>query len=202
MGIGNIMGIVGGVSLICTLVVMLVGAVYVAVAIEPTYVRAVSSHIENAYELNTPDAMKEEITLAIQGMRELGLENNMYSTLLPWDKTPKTRMDFQYTYLANLNSRIDSVISWKATVYDEQKGVETLGDVYEQKMDNLREFIMEGGRSDWIAHDAYYVNKQTFFAVLEYILAVSFIGSVFLFSLGKMLSNGEERCGLLLREER
>ena len=186
---GNALMWIGIVIFTLTLIVGLISWGFVTVAVEPAYVRAVSSHIDNAYELNTPDAMKVEISAAIQGMKDLGLEPDMYSRILPWDKTPKTRMDFQYTYLDNLNSRIDSVVAWKVSVYDEQKGIETLGDVYEQKMDNLREFINEGGGSDWIAHDAYYVNKQTFFVMLEYVLMILYIASFLMAGIGYILES-------------
>jgi hypothetical protein len=43
-----------------------------------------------------------------------------------------------------------------------------MGDVYEQKMDNLREFLKENGRADWIAENAWYVkyHKFGYFAVI------------------------------------
>ena len=124
------------------------------------YNKAVSSHLLNAYELNTPEAMKAEILLAKQGMKDLSLESSDYCSILYWEQTPDCSMSMQYEYLDGLVDRVDSVIDWKDKMYAANNtAVETLGDVYEQKMDNLRYFLTEGGESDWIGRETYYAKN-------------------------------------------
>jgi len=125
------------------------------------YHKNVQSHLENAYELNTPEGMREEVLLAKQGMEDFGLTESDYCSLWYWQQTPDCSMAMQYDYLDGLVERIDAVIVWKKQMYGNNTvGGESLGDVYESKMDNLREFIKEGGESDWIAHPAYYAKNH------------------------------------------
>jgi ABC-type protease/lipase transport system fused ATPase/permease subunit len=52
-----------------------------------------------------------------------------------------------------------------------------MGDVYEQKMDNLREFLKENGRADWISNNAWLVKYHLIFYLLDFfsviIIAIS-----------------------------
>lgn len=71
-------------------------------------------------------------------------------------------MKFQYEFIDGVIERVDSVIAWKTEMYKTNNTqIENLGDVYEQKMDNLREFIFENGSSDWIAKNAWLANNYT-----------------------------------------
>jgi hypothetical protein len=119
----------------------------------------VHGHMENAYYANQPELMKSELQMCKQGMEDLGLEENMFATIWSWDKTPNKRMDYQYNHLDSILDRVESVIDWRNEVYGNTSGSsETLGDVYEQKMDNLRRFLKEDRWSDWISKDTYYAN--------------------------------------------
>jgi len=122
----------------------------------------VHGHMENAYYADQPELMKQELELAIDGMHGLDLEKDMYGAFWPWEKTPDRKMDYQYKHLSGILERVDAVIVWRDANYGENAtgGTEALGDVYEAKMDNLREFLQEEGWSDWIAQDTFYVNNH------------------------------------------
>jgi len=138
---------------------------------------AVHSHMENAYYSNEPTLMKSELLMAIDGMHELGLTDEMYGAYWGWDKVASMRMSYQYRHLNGIVERIDSVIQWRNEVYSSNSGQmpETLGDVYEQKMDNLREFLNDECWSDWIAHDAFYANFHLFYFLSGLIILILII---------------------------
>src|SRR2546427_10596713 len=128
--------------------------------------REVGGHIRNAFEVNTPEAMIAELNKSVRGMRALGLTDAMYAAYFPWEQTPDRSMAFQYEYIDQLINRTESVIAWRKLAYSGNTTPETLGDVYEQKMDNLRSFMTEGCSdrwvcTDWIARDVYYVYQAT-----------------------------------------
>jgi hypothetical protein len=120
----------------------------------------VHSHMSNAYYANSPELMILQLTLCEEGMRNLGLSPDMYGAWLPWEKTPDVRMDFQYSHIDAILNRTKSVIEWRNQTYTKNGSApETLGDVYNEKMDNLRGFLVEDGWSDWISYRAYFVNE-------------------------------------------
>jgi hypothetical protein len=143
---------------------------------------SVHSHMENAYFANNPELMNSELNMAIDGMKDLNLKENMYGSIWWWENVPHRRMDYQYRHLEGVVSRVDSVIDWRNKVYAENNNQmsETLGDVYEQKMDNLRGFLKEDGWSDWIAKDCYYANYYIILCVLPIIVCILLIPIVFL----------------------
>lgn len=138
------------------------------------YEREVGSYIENAYEVNTPERMMEQVKRAEEGMRSLGLEESQYGAL--FFKKPDNSMKWQYDFLHSIIDRAESVVEWKESM-EKSGSVETLGDVYEQKMDNLREFLKENGRADWIARNTYLVNKNILVYFVNLILAVLVISA-------------------------
>lgn len=124
-----------------------------------TFHREVHGHMENAYYADEPHLMKQELSSAIKGMRDLNLKEDMYGAFWYWEKTPDRSMKYQYEHLEGIIDRVDAVIVWYEQTYSNgSASTETLGDVFEQKMDNLRGFLQEDGWSDWIAQDTYYVN--------------------------------------------
>lgn len=138
----------------------------------------VHSHLENAYFANSPELMKTQLQECEQGMRELKLTSDMYGAFMPWDRVPNKQMAYQYQHIDSIIQRVDYVIEWRDAMYNNTTGIqpEQLGDVYNQKMDNLRSFIKAEGWSDWIAHDAYYTNHYMLlyiFSQLSVTLAVS-----------------------------
>ena len=125
-----------------------------------SYEKNIGSYIENAYEVNTPSRMIAEIKKAIEGMKKEGLTEDMYGAM--WFKKPDNKMSWQYDFLNSVIERAEAVEKWQENM-DKTGSVETLGDVYEQKMDNLREFLKENGRADWIAKDVWLVNNHPFY---------------------------------------
>jgi hypothetical protein len=125
--------------------------------------------MENAYNMNTPDKMLSQLNMAKQGMISEGLTEDLYSAWI--FKKPDNSMTMQYQHLDSIIERVESVQSWYNEVYKTNStSSETLGDVYEQKMDNLREFIMEDGRSDYIAKDAWMIHKYFFYYMPVYLV--------------------------------
>lgn len=143
------------------------------------YERQVGAYIENAYEVNTPERMIVEINKAKEGMIKLGLTNDMYGAWI-FEK-PDNKMSWQYDFLDSVIERVEAVKDWRDKIENSQE-VETLGDVYEQKMDNLREFLKENGRADWIANDVWLVNKNLAVYLVGYISLIWIVlGVIILF---------------------
>lgn len=121
------------------------------------YELVIGSYIENAYEVNTPERMIAEISKAIKGMETENLKPEDYGAF--FFKKPDNKMEWQYDFLDSIIERANAVIEWREKI-EKSTEVETLGDVYEQKMDNLREFLKENGRADWIASSAWVIKNH------------------------------------------
>jgi len=121
------------------------------------YENKIGAYMDNAKDMNTPSRMIEQLQLAKQGMIDAGLTENDYGAM--WFKKPDNSMTFQYQHLDSIIERARAVEEWRQKTYgnDSSTQTESLGDVYESKMTNLRNFIMETTRSDWIAKNAWYV---------------------------------------------
>jgi hypothetical protein len=131
----------------------------------------VHSHILNAYYANSPELMISELTACENGMRRLGLTPDLYGAWLPWEKTPDIRMDYQYNHLEAIINRTKAVIEWRNLTYTKNGSApETLGDVYNEKMDNLRGFLIEDGWSDWISYRAFFINEYLWLVLWDDIL--------------------------------
>ena len=124
------------------------------------YEKEIGGYLDNARDMNTPSRMIEQLELAKQGMVNAGLKEEDYGALI--FKKQTNSMGFQYQHLDSILERAIAVEEWKQKTYgnESQTQTESLGDVYETKMDNLREFIMEGGRSDWIAKNTWYIKNH------------------------------------------
>jgi hypothetical protein len=166
-----------GLLFVAALVPSILFSAYGSTVVNFNYDRDVGGHVVNAYEVNTPEAMIAELNLTVAGMRRLGLTEGMYSAFFPWERTPDRSMGFQYQFLDQLINRTEAVILWRTLAYNGNSTPETLGDVYEQKMDNLRTFMTEGCSdgsisvcTDWIARDVYFLHVATpyYFAGLFY----------------------------------
>jgi len=155
-----------GIVFAITLTVAIVYGANGVVAVNFAYERQVGGHIRNAFEVNTPESMIAELDKSVAGMRALGLTDDLYAAYFPWEQTPDRSMSFQYEYIDQLINRTEAVILWRNLAYSGNTTPETLGDVYEQKMDNLRSFMIESCPeryvcTDWIARDVYYLNRAT-----------------------------------------
>src|SRR4030043_197420 len=168
-------------SLVALIGFMLFCGVYGMLVPDYIFNKEVHSHFENAYFSNTPELMKSELELSVAGMKNLGLEEDMYDAYFYWDKVPAKKMDYQYNHVNSIIQRVDAVKQWRDENYAKGTGAsESLGDVYEQKMDNLRGFLQEDGWSDWIAKGTYYANYYSWLYlswiidIILFVLAVIF----------------------------
>lgn len=118
------------------------------------YESVIGSYMDNSVDSISPELMLQQIQLAEDGMRKEGLIDSDYGAW--FFKKPDNSMKFQYQHIDGIKERIQAVIDWKTKISGNNTSVETLGDVYETKMTNLRNYINEGGvRSDWIAKKAW-----------------------------------------------
>jgi hypothetical protein len=146
-----------------------------------TFNNKVHSYMENAYFANTPELMISNLQKCKQGMKDLGLTENMYDAYWQWDKVPHRQMAYQYQHIDSIISRANAVVQWRNENYgNESSGIpsESLGDVYETKMDNLRGFLQEDGWSDWIALGTYYSNYQLIYYLGELISIIWFLAFI------------------------
>ena len=113
-------------------------------------------------------------------MEKVGLESSDYGALI--FKKPSNSMRFQYEHLDGIIERVRAVEEWRLTTYGEGSvTTESLGDVYESKMDNLRDFINEEGRSDWIAKDAWYIKHHVILYLFD--TCIFIVGALAFFGL-------------------
>lgn len=127
------------------------------------YDKEIGSYMENAVDMIAPEGMLEQVELAKQGMINAGLNEEDYGAWI--FKKPSNSMKFQYQHIEGIIERIKAVQDWKNKMALNGTQIETLGDVYEQKMTNLRNYIKEGGiRSDWIAKDTWYLKYHFVYA--------------------------------------
>jgi hypothetical protein len=151
------------------------------------YRNAVHSHMENAYYSSDPTTMKTELYLAIQGMHDLNLNDNMYGVWLPWNKVPNNQMKWQYTHMNSVLTRVDEWQKWE--ISQSNTGSQQMQDVNTQKLDNVRHFIKDdGGWSDDIAEGAYTINYYFYLIMME-MMGIIFLILAVIFGLGWMFSN-------------
>ena len=149
---------------------------------EPTFNREVHSHVENAYYANTPELMVDELELAIAGMHDLGLDEGDFCDMRPWKQVASCNMKWQYEHLESVIRRAEAVARDRDR--QERQGTsDQYGDVYEEKMDNLRAFLKEDGWSDDLARNAFYVEHHPFYAAwwdFFWVAMLAFLGTLVL----------------------
>jgi hypothetical protein len=119
--------------------------------------------------------MIKELQMALNGMDNLSINGNDYGAFFDWDKTPDTKVDYWIKHFESIIERCDAVMLWRDAAYSNGSTPESLGDVYEQKMDNLRKFIKSEGWSDEVFRDAYVVKYHLwarFFWPIEIICGI------------------------------
>ena len=115
------------------------------------YRRVIGAHLENALDGSTPDLMKQELIAAKQGMISEGLQTSDYGKFWAWQQTDDYKMDFTYRYIDGLINRTDYVIQWRNT-YINATTSQTLQDVYDEMLANLRTEYNRRGPIDWTAY--------------------------------------------------
>jgi hypothetical protein len=124
------------------------------------YETKIGAYMENSRDCLTPECMLGQLGAARLAMVNAGLTDSDYGAY--FFKKPDNSMVFQYQHLDSIIERAKDVAQWKESTYGpEAKGTETMKDVYNEKMDNLRLYIHgEGSRSDWIAQRAWYAKNH------------------------------------------
>lgn len=130
------------------------------------YETKIGGYVNNAVDMNVPEKMLEQLNMAKQGMTNEGLTPELYGAM--FFKKPDNSMEFQYKHIDSIIERVQAVMEWREKTYANGTQIESLGDVYEQKMTNLRNFIKEDVRSDWIAHKAWVIKNYPWYYVISF----------------------------------
>jgi len=86
----------GIIILICTIIFGVVVWMDGQTVVQKKYQVAVHSYVDQAYYTNDPVLIKENLTQAEQGMRDLGLTDSMSWKFWSWEQTPSESMKAQY----------------------------------------------------------------------------------------------------------
>ena len=186
---------------ILSVILLTVMGVYHLTVVEYEFRNEVHSHFELAYRATSLDHMLEELELAEQGMRNLGLTEDMYCTLWGFQKTPDNQMSNVYRRMAELQTRI------RQAIQRENNGSMTDGVMDINMMNHERDPIYETFRGEITASgierkakDAYYTNghKILYFGFVIYL--VLFLSFVFCAALALMVFVNESNVHILLAE--
>jgi hypothetical protein len=153
------------------------------------YESEIGAYFENARDSITPEAILIQLRAGKQAMINEGLKDEDYGAII--FKKPDNSMKFQYQHLDGIIERAEAVQSWYETTYNPNSQVtttENFKDVYNEKMDNLRNYIhADYVRSDWIAKDTWYIKNHLIYTLLSWIIGlisiiIGIIGLIILFS--------------------
>lgn len=152
-----VLGIVGTIFLILAIALGVYAFIYPYSAEGFKYNSEVHAHMENAYYAADPDTILSEITLARDGMDKVGLKEDMYNGIFPWDKRPDRSMKWQYKHIDSIIIRLNEFKVWESAQIGDGT-TQQMKDVYTEKLDNVRNFIKDDGWSDDVAEAAYKSN--------------------------------------------
>lgn len=166
---------------ICT--IAFIGGAINSFLIDYQYEAQIGAYMDNARDCLTPECMYEQVATAENAMRASGLTEEDYGQY--FFKKADNSMKFQYQHIDAILDRIKSVEQWKTEMYGSNAtGVETMKDVYNEKMDNLRLYIhSENARSDWIAKDAWMLKKHFIWTMSVWILQTFLLIAAFVFGI-------------------
>lgn len=157
--------------------VLLIGSMMlIFTTYDAEYNREVHCYIENARYTDDAISIVENLTLAIDGMNELGLEPNMHGVYFSWERNPGNSMATQY---AQLQTQINRAIELSnMSVYDYN---------YEDKLRKIHNYLYdENGWADEVAYTSYSANfhPMVYFwiPILSLALSITFgCASLFIF---------------------
>lgn len=156
--------------------ILFVGLFAYGLYIDYQYEKSVGAYFDNAEDCINPECILEQVRAGRQAMVDEGLTPDLYGAWI--FRKPSNSMKFQYTHIDSIIERAEAIQQWKIQVYSNDSSGEVLGDVYTQKMDNLRKYVTgetageSGSRSDWIAKDAWYLKYHFFLANFGFIFGV------------------------------
>jgi hypothetical protein len=151
------------------------------------YENRLGGYIANSVDTITPESFKEQLLLFKAAMIKEGLTEDKYGALI--FKNQKNSMKFQYQHIESILDRADAMIQWQEASYETPTQTtyspEAFRDVFNDKMNNLRNYINEGNiRSDWIAKDTWYLENHFILGVFgTCILCSTFLGGLLFYSL-------------------
>lgn len=152
-----VVGVIGTIFLILAIALGVYALIYPFSAEGFKYNSEVHAHMENAYYAADPNTMLSEITLARDGMDKVGLKEDMYNGIFPWDKRPDRSMKWQYKHIDSIVTRINEFKTWEKSQIGDGT-TQQMKDVYTEKLDNVRNFIKDDGWSDDVAEATYKSN--------------------------------------------
>ena len=134
--------------------------------------------------------MLEQLQNGRQAMINEGLTEDLYGAWI--FKKPDNSMKFQYQHLDGVIERVKSVIEWKRKISGNNSDTtEIMKDVYNEKMDNLRNYIQGetsekiiASRSDWIASDAWWLKYHFILGWFGFWIELVLLGLTSLFFVG------------------
>jgi hypothetical protein len=152
------------------------------------YERSIGSYMSTATDTITPESFKEQLILYKEAIKNSGLTEEDYGAI--YFKKPDNSMKFQIQHIDSIIQRADAMIQWQEASYNTTSqpiyaSPEAFRDVYNEKINNLRNYInAEGYRSDWISHAAWYVKYHRVFYYGHFKILGLLILTIILFSIG------------------
>jgi len=172
--------IVGWIALVIILVPVITQT-YRDIVVDYRYRKLIGGHLENALDGSTPEIMREELLKAKQAMIDETLEQTDYGAFWYWQQTPDYRMDFTYRYIDGLINRTEFVMQWRNT-YINATTTQTLKDVYDEMLANLRTEYHRRGPIDWAAYPAWLIKNHTlWYFHFEILLIYEVVAIILLF---------------------
>lgn len=158
----NKKGTTGSIFLVLLGILTIFGIVGICIyfyVVDYQYEKQIGSYFDNARDCITPECILIQLQSGKQAIVNAGLTNDLYGAWI--FKKPDNSMIFQYQHLDAIIERAEAVKQWKEQVYSNNSVGETMKDVYNEKMDNLRKYIhSEDYRSDWIAKKVWYLKNH------------------------------------------
>ena len=176
MGIGSVLLVT---FVIIVGVMIMVGFIGYGIYLNYLYERDIGGYMETARDTITPESFKEQLILFKDAVNRSGITENDYGAM--WFKKQDNSMKFQIQHVDSIIGRADAMMLWQQASYN-NTGVqpvyaspEAFRDVYNEKMNNLRDYIhAEGYRSDWIVEDAWYVKYHPVMYFQGWIVGITF----------------------------
>jgi hypothetical protein len=150
------------------------------------YEAKIGAYFDNAVDCITPECILSQLQAGRDGIVNEGLTEDLYGVWI--FKKPDNSMVFQYQHIDAIIERAQAVQQWKIQISSNTSSGETMKDVYNEKMDNLRLYINgEGYRSDWIANDAWWLKNHFFLAIWAiWVILLLVILAVIFFSIASV----------------
>lgn len=174
-----------------SIIVVLIGASFLVLSasygvrwvvsdMRQNYLDDVNSPYWSAYYSQTPEDYVANIQQMQQGIKNLGLDPDDYTTLLPWNQYEYYTIGAMTEYYDSLINRGEDTVTWKNDLYTNKTVSEITADLYEEKIDNLR-YLMNDFRSVSYIKTAYQIKYASYYI---YGIWYAWVGILLWFALG------------------